>query len=203
MIKKTIATTLLAATYAITIEPVEPLLDFAQVNTSNVHAEYDDLRANGSGTLNGMKAYVLTDNHVDYNNMVHPGEGWIVVHDARVADFGHLPKWYMNKCATVGNTGMMGNGKSLADLMWRVENKYPGQPTGPVDEFDALSINLHNKNTFKVNYKLCGGWEEVLERLTYKEGVDTYIFTKYIDKSPDRDYRTTRLHDVPEPYPLE
>ena len=95
MIRKTIATTLLAATYAITIEPVEPL-DFSQVDASNVHDDYRDLRANGSGKLNGMRAYVLSDNHVDYNGMVHPGEGWIVVKDARVADFGHMEYWYGN-----------------------------------------------------------------------------------------------------------
>ena len=56
--------------------------------------------------LKGNRAYVLTDNHVDYDNWVHPGEGWIVVKDAKVADFGHLPKWYMNKCSTHGTRGM-------------------------------------------------------------------------------------------------
>ena len=68
---------------------------------------------------------------------------------------------------------------------------------------DALSINLHKKNPGRVNYKLCGGWEEVLERLEPMDGVDTFIFTRYIEKSPDRDYRTTRLHEPPAPYKLE
>ena len=86
---------------------------------------------------------------------------------------------------------MMGGGASLEDMMYRVEQKY----TNPVDEMDSFSINLHNKNTFKVNYSLCGGWEEVLERLTPKVGVDTYIFTRYISKSPPRNYRTERNHE--------
>ena len=86
---------------------------------------------------------------------------------------------------------MRGGGASLEDMMWRVEQKY----TNPVDEMDSFSINLHNKNTFKVNYSLCGGWEEVLERLTPKAGVDTYIFTRYIEKSPPRNYREIRHHE--------
>ena len=86
---------------------------------------------------------------------------------------------------------MRGGGASLEDMMYRVEQKY----TNPVDEMDSFSINLHNKNTFKVNYSLCGGWEEVLERLTPKVGVDTYIFTRYISKSPPRNYRTERNHE--------
>ena len=85
----------------------------------------------------------------------------------------------------------MNGGSSLRDLMHRVEQKY----FGTVDEMDSFSVNFHTKNTFKVNYSICGGWEEVLERLTPKVGVDTYIFTRYIRKSPPRNYRDTKHHE--------
>ena len=186
MIKKTIAATLLAASYAMIVEDAIDPLELAQaaqsvhigsnVDLTNVHEEYRPLRENGSGRLGGpqgMNAYVLSDNHEDETGCIHPGEGWIVVKDARVNNY-HPTAPY--GCFTYGRTNMMNGGQSLRDLMHRVEQKY----RNPVDEMDSFSVNFHNKNTFKVNYSLCGGWEEVLERLTPKVGVDTYIFTRYI-----------------------
>ena len=136
-------------------------------------------------------AYVWSDNHVDPEGNAHEGEGWIVVKDARVDDnhsSGH-------RCYTINERGLNTGGRNLKEIMERVEQKY----TNPVNEWDAFTINSGTAywKFARVNYKLCGGWEEVLERLVPLEGVDTYIFTKYIEKSPPRNYRDVRHHELP------
>ena len=118
MIKKTIAATFLAASYAMVIEDAIDPLELAQaaqsvhiasnVDLSDVHEEYRTLRERGSGRLGGpqgMNAYVLSDNHVDADGEVHPGEGWIVVKDARVNQYHPTAP---HSCFTVGRDNMRG-----------------------------------------------------------------------------------------------
>ena len=206
MIRNTLAASFLAASFALTIDSMDTM-ELAQTeieltagfdpqkpqpNLDRVHEQYDALRARGRGYLGDMMAYVWSDNHVDPEGVPHPGEGWIVVKDARVNDY-HPSGW---KCFTI-NEGGLNKGKTLQDFMLRVEDKYPNQTWIPVNEWDAFSLNSGTPywKFARVNYKMCGGWEEVLERLVKKEGVDTYIFTKYIEKSPPRNYRDVRHHE--------